>query len=91
MGALADGLILQEGESFYVVLEVTNFIGHVFALRSSGFTIRTEPLVPGIVRDGDVIGVDLNYWPRIDALPANWDGFGFERPALGEDSYKEGK
>ena len=33
-------------------------------------------MLPGNVRDGDIIGKDLNFQPSVTSLSANWDGFG---------------
>ena len=76
---MVDGLSLRDGESFYAVVTATNALGHVTSHHSDGVTVRLEPLVPGTVRDGDVIGTDLNFWPHTDWLAANWGGFGLDR------------
>ena len=76
VSGIVDDVTLNDGESFYVVVKATNALGHVISHHSNGVTIILEPLVPGIVRDGDVIGTDLNFWPHIDHLTANWDSFG---------------
>ncbi|KAI0215917.1 hypothetical protein LSAT2_032052 [Lamellibrachia satsuma] len=74
--AEADELALKDGESYFVVLRVTNKLGFVYTVHSNGVTVKLEPLLPGNVRDGDIVGTDLNYQPSVTSLSANWDGFG---------------
>ncbi|KAI0235602.1 hypothetical protein LSAT2_013879 [Lamellibrachia satsuma] len=74
--AEADELSLKDGESYFVVLRVTNKLGFVYTVHSNGVTVKLEPLLPGNVRDGDIVGTDLNYQPSVTSLSANWDGFG---------------
>ena len=74
--AEADELPVKDGDSIFVVVRATNMLGYVQTLRSNGITVKLEPMVPGNVRDGDIIGVDLNYQPSVSTLSANWDGFG---------------
>ena len=47
-------------------------------VRSNGITVKVEPLIPGVVRDGPIIGYSLNFQPETTSLSANWDGFGAE-------------
>ncbi|XP_078621329.1 uncharacterized protein LOC144887805 [Branchiostoma floridae x Branchiostoma japonicum] len=69
----------KDGESFYVVVRGTNQLGDSFVLRSDGISIRKEPLIPGEVRDGPVLGLDQNFQLSITTLSANWDQFGIDR------------
>ncbi|CAH1791083.1 unnamed protein product, partial [Owenia fusiformis] len=71
-----DGLNLQDGDEFFVIVQGVNSLGYVHTERSDGITIRQEPLMPGIVRDGPVFGVDFNVQPSITELWGNWDAFG---------------
>ncbi|CAH1783352.1 unnamed protein product, partial [Owenia fusiformis] len=71
-----DGLNLQDGDEFYVIVQGVNSLGYVHTERSDGITVRQEPLMPGIVRDGPVFGVDFNVQPSITELWGNWDAFG---------------
>ncbi len=59
-----------------MVVKGTNLIGLTMVHRSDGITVQREPLIPGIVYDGDLLGTDLNYQSSIDTLSANWGGFG---------------
>ncbi|XP_070562332.1 uncharacterized protein [Ptychodera flava] len=74
--ATTDGLGMSDGESYYIVVKATNALGYSYSLRSDGVNIMMEPLLPGIVRDGDIVGLDLNYQASVVTLSANWDGFG---------------
>ena len=76
MKAEADELHVKDGDSIFVVVRATNKLGYVQTIRSDGITVKLEPMVPGNVRDGDIIGIDLNYQPSLTSLSANWDGFG---------------
>ncbi|XP_078620549.1 uncharacterized protein LOC144887293 isoform X2 [Branchiostoma floridae x Branchiostoma japonicum] len=66
----------KDGESFFVVVRATNQLGDNFVQRSNGIRVKLEPLRPGIVRDGAIPGMDLNYQPSNTTLSANWDQFG---------------
>ncbi|XP_070564497.1 uncharacterized protein [Ptychodera flava] len=74
--ATTDGFHMQDGESYYIIVKATNALGFVHSVRSDGVAIAVEPLYPGNVRDGDIIGVDLNYQTPVTTLSGNWDGFG---------------
>lgn len=67
---------ITDGESFFTVVTATNLLGYTYSLRSDGITIKLEPPLPGVVRDGDMVGVDLGYQASLHKLSANWDGFG---------------
>ncbi|CAH1802680.1 unnamed protein product [Owenia fusiformis] len=71
-----DGLNLQDGDEYFVTVQGVNSLGYVHTERSDGITVRQEPLMPGIVRDGPVFGVDFNVQPSITELWGNWDAFG---------------
>ncbi|KAI8514390.1 hypothetical protein Bbelb_087140 [Branchiostoma belcheri] len=73
----------KDGESFYVVVRGTNQLGDSFVLRSDGISVRKEPLIPGEVRDGPVLGLDQNFQLSITTLSANWDQFGIDREVAG--------
>ena len=61
------------------MVRATNVLGFPYSLHSNGVTVQLEPLLPGRVRDGDVIGFDLNYQASITQLSANWDDFGKDK------------
>ena len=77
--AEADELPLTDGESYFVVVRATNKLGYVNTIHSDGVTVQVEPLLPGNVRDGDLVGKDLNYQQSITSISANWDAFGQSR------------
>ena len=58
------------------MVTATNLLNYTYSLHSDGVSIKLEPPPPGIVRDGDIVGVDLNYQTSLHKLSANWDGFG---------------
>ena len=60
----------------YVVVRATNILGLTFIVRSDGIRVDLDPLVPGFVYDGYLIGFDLNYQMPTDKIWANWEGFG---------------
>ena len=74
----ADGLTLHNRETYFVIVRATNMLGYTHSHRSNGTTIQMEDPLPGIVRDGSIVGVDLHYQPSTTALSANWDGFGYD-------------
>lgn len=69
-------LDLKDGESYFVILRVTNKLGFVYTVHSNGVTVKLEPLLQGNVRESDVVGTDLNYQSSVTSLSANWDRFG---------------
>ncbi|KAK6174798.1 hypothetical protein SNE40_013376 [Patella caerulea] len=71
-----DQLDLKNGERYYILLRVTNAGGFTYYLRSNGVTIEEEPLIPGQVYDGEVVGYDLNFVYTKNKVSANWQGFG---------------
>ena len=74
--AEADELPLKDGESYFVMVSATNKLGYVNTIHSNGVTVKLEQLLPGNVRDGDIVGKDLNFQQSITTISANWDGFG---------------
>ena len=71
-----DELQMLNGELYYSLLRVTNALNYTYIMRSNGVTIKQDPLIPGKVFDGDVIGYDLNFLRSKAMVSANWDGFG---------------
>jgi hypothetical protein len=51
-----DELDMLNGELYYSLLRVTNALDHTYIIRSNGVTVKQEPLIPGKVIDGEVIG-----------------------------------
>ena len=84
----AENAFLQDGRAYYSLLRATNLLGYVHVIRSDGIAVQIEPLIPGIVRDGDIIGYDLNYQPSTTELSANWDGFGEDYNNIRADGKK---
>ena len=78
-----DELYLRDGETYYAIVRATNLLNYTVTMRSDGITVRLEPLVPGDVRDGHIIGTDINFQPSITTLSVNWDHFGRERQREG--------
>ena len=67
---------MVDGETYFAIVKATNLIGLTMIQMSDGVTVQQEPLVPGYVNDGDLIGRDVNYQLPIDSISANWGGFG---------------
>ncbi|KAI8486030.1 hypothetical protein Bbelb_361300, partial [Branchiostoma belcheri] len=84
-----DELHMQDGETFFVAVRATNEMDFTYTVRSDGITVTLEPLIPGEVRDGGVVGYDLNLQPSITTLSANWDSFGDRRQQGQLDEDKE--
>ena len=59
-----------------MVVKGVNKLGYPVIISSNGITIELEPLIPGTVKDGDIVGMDLKYQESLSVLSANWDGFG---------------
>ncbi|XP_066299088.1 uncharacterized protein [Branchiostoma lanceolatum] len=74
--ATSDEFDLHDGETYYTVVRATNQLGYSYSVRSDGVTVKLEPLVPGVVRDGPIIGFDLSHQQSVTSLSANWDSFG---------------
>jgi len=60
---------------YYNVIECTNGARMKKKVRSNGFRVVSEWPVPGNVRDGSVIGKDLDYLTSTKDVQANWDAF----------------
>ncbi|XP_053401006.1 uncharacterized protein LOC123523226 isoform X2 [Mercenaria mercenaria] len=69
-------LNLIEGRRYYSLVRVQNMLGFVYTLRSDGVTINSNPMLPGMVYDGDVTGYDLKVLSSRTIVSANWEGFG---------------
>jgi hypothetical protein len=69
---------MGSGQAFYVRVKAINAIGMEFQIRSDGITVQKDPLIPGRVNDGPVVGYDLLYLPDTTSVKANWDGFGVQ-------------
>ncbi|XP_033121447.1 uncharacterized protein LOC117120538 [Anneissia japonica] len=67
---------MLDGETYYSIVRVTNILGYIQTIRTDGVTLRLQPIFPGRVYDGGVLGFDLNEQASITTLSANWDGFG---------------
>ncbi|XP_053400990.1 uncharacterized protein LOC123541000 [Mercenaria mercenaria] len=78
-----DQLDLKEGRRYYSLVRVRNMLGFVYTLRSDGVTINSNPMLPGMVYDGDVTGYDLKVLSSRTMVSANWDGFGKLRQSKG--------
>ncbi|XP_066289112.1 uncharacterized protein [Branchiostoma lanceolatum] len=82
-------LQMRDGETFFVAVRATNEMDFTYTVRSDGITVMLEPLIPGEVRDGGIVGYDLNLQPSITTLSANWDSFGDRRQQGHFDEDKE--
>ena len=71
-----DEMDMLNGELYYSLLRVTNALDYTYIIRSNGVTIKPEPLIPGKLFDGEVIGYDLSFLRSIAMVTANWPGFG---------------
>ncbi|CAC5409205.1 unnamed protein product [Mytilus coruscus] len=71
-----DELEMLNGELYYSLLRVTNALNYTYMIRSNGVTVKQEPLIPGKVFDGDLLGYDLNFLNSKAMVTVNWDGFG---------------
>ena len=86
-----DGVTMLDGDSFFVELQVTNALGYSYTIHSDGVTIQLEPLIPGQVRDGSIIALDLNFQSSTDSLSASWDGFGSDKNPQTFSDYTSGE
>lgn len=73
-----DELEMNNEERYVSLLRVTNAIGYQYTLRSNGVTILKDPLRPGQVFVGHLVGFDLDFQPFSHTVSANWNGFGAE-------------
>ena len=67
---------MRDGETYFAVVKATNLLGHTLVHASDGVTVQREPLAPGHVYDGNLLGRDLSFQLSIDSISANWNGFG---------------
>ena len=75
----------HHGEVYYSLLRVTNHIGYQYILRSDGVTIHDQPLAPGSVYDGDILGYDLTIIDSKSSVTCNWNNFGLTISKTVED------
>ena len=83
----ASDVALEINKSYYSAIQATNALDYVQNMRSDGFvvadtdvtTTKVQPgpfsMVPGRVRDGDKVGIDVNYQESTTTMSANWAGF----------------
>ena len=69
-------LRLYDDQTYRVIVRTYDVTGRRHLLRSDGMHVTTRPLVPGTVRDGILIGHDLNYQESTTSVGAHWSGFG---------------
>ena len=67
---------MTDGEAYYVLVRAVNALGLVITVRSDGITVKRDPLIPGYVYDGPLVGVDMTYQQETDRISASWSGFG---------------
>ncbi len=72
---------MKDGETYYTVVRATNALNIPITLRSDGITVKRDPLIPGQVYDGLLVGFDLTYQKETDTISASWSGFGKGAPA----------
>ena len=80
---------MADGETYYSVVRATNALGLDITVRSDGITVKRDPLVPGQVYDGLLVGFDLTYQKATDTISASWKGFGQGMP-VGEAVHHTG-
>jgi hypothetical protein len=69
-----DEVALENGMKYIVTIKTVDFLGRTKIARSDGVSVRIQPPVPGLVRDG--LLEDLNYQYSTSELSTNWDNFG---------------
>lgn len=69
-----------DDETYRILLQAVDLAGEVHILRSNGTTATTRSLRPGVVKDGPIIGQDLNHQESTTTLYAQWSGFGDGSP-----------
>ena len=72
----SDRLRLYDDQTYRVVVRAYDITGRRHLLRSDGVHVTTRPLVPGMVRDGILLGHNLNYQESTTSVGAHWSGFG---------------
>ena len=75
-----DQVQLFDDETYRILLQAVDLVGEVRILRSNGTTVTTRSLLPGLVKDGSIIGQDLNHQESTTTLYAQWSGFGDGSP-----------
>ncbi|XP_041378093.1 uncharacterized protein LOC121390363 [Gigantopelta aegis] len=80
-----DDLQMIGKEQYYIKLRVTNKEGYTYTIRSNGIQIEEDPLKPGNVYIGDVVGFSLKFLPTKRKVTANWDRFGNDGIDAGEE------
>ena len=68
--------MMADGETYSAIVKATNLLGLTMVQESDGVTVQRQPLIPGYVNDGDLVGRDVNYQTSVDSISANWGGFG---------------
>ena len=76
----SDRVLLYNDESYRVLFQAVDYSGETSILQSNGFTVTTSAVKPGLVRDGSILGQDLNYQEPTNILWAHWSGFGDGSP-----------
>ena len=71
-----DGLRLDKGAGYYILVRSTDVLNNTRVVASDGFEILTAPPLPGSVFDGPAFGVDLDFQGPTTFLGASWEGFG---------------
>lgn len=79
-----DGLRLDKGAGYYVLVRATDVLNNTRVVASDGFEILTAPPLPGAVYDGPAEGVDLDFQGPTTFLGASWSGFGGETIEVGK-------
>ena len=74
--AMNNQLSLEDGKTYRVVTKTTDVAGRTRVQKSSGVTVNTRPLRPGNVRDGTIVGNDIDFQMSGNSISANWDSFG---------------
>ncbi|XP_053407458.1 uncharacterized protein LOC123547213 isoform X2 [Mercenaria mercenaria] len=69
-----DEVALENGMKYIATVKTVDFLGRTKIARSDGVSVRIQPPLPGLVRDG--LQEDLNYQFSTSELSANWDNFG---------------
>jgi hypothetical protein len=74
--AMNNQLSLEDGRIYSVVTKSTDVAGRIIVQKSNGVTVNTRPLRPGNVRDGVIVGNDIDFQMSGNSMSANWDSFG---------------
>ena len=67
----SDQVQLFDDETYRILVQAVDYGGEVHILRSNGTTVTTRTLPTGLVRDGPIIGQDLNYQALTTTLTAH--------------------